>query len=84
MNPENNKSNPAVRKRRSASQWAVAWRRFRRNKAGVVGLIIVLTVVFIGIFGDFIAPYPAFPNPKALTPFYITVMFEQLQTQIIS
>ena len=69
MNPENNKLNPAL-KRRSASQWAVAWRRFRRNKAGVFGLIIVLAVVFIGVFGDFIAPYPAFPNPQALTPFY--------------
>jgi ABC-type dipeptide/oligopeptide/nickel transport system permease subunit len=56
-------------KRRSASQWAVAWRRFRRNKAGVAGLVIVLAVVFFGIFGDFFAPYPAFPNPKALTPF---------------
>jgi ABC-type dipeptide/oligopeptide/nickel transport system permease subunit len=69
MNSENNKSNAGY-KRRSASQWAVAWRRFRRNKAGVAGLIIVLAVVFVGIFGDFIAPYPAFPNPKALTPFY--------------
>jgi ABC-type dipeptide/oligopeptide/nickel transport system permease subunit len=59
-----------VAKRRSASQWAVAWRRFRRNKAGIIGLIIVLGVVFIGIFGDFIAPYPAFPNPQSLTPFY--------------
>ena len=57
-------------KRRSASQWAVAWRRFKRNKAGVAGLIIVLVVVFLGIFGDFLAPYPAFPDPKALTPFY--------------
>jgi len=69
MNTENNKSNSVV-KRRSASQWAVAWRRFRRNKAGVFGLIVVLAVVFIGIFGDFIAPYPAFPNPQALAPFY--------------
>jgi len=60
----------AVSKRRSASQWAVAWRRFRRNKAGVAGLVIVLAVLFVGIFGDFFAPYPAFPNPKALTPFY--------------
>jgi ABC-type dipeptide/oligopeptide/nickel transport system permease subunit len=57
-------------KRRSASQWAVAWRRFKRNKAGVFGLIIVLGVVFIGIFGDFLAPYPAFPDPGALKPFY--------------
>jgi ABC-type dipeptide/oligopeptide/nickel transport system permease subunit len=69
MNPENDKSKPTI-KRRSASQWAVAWRRFKRNKAGVFGLIIVLAVVFIGVFGDFLAPYPAFPNPRALTPFY--------------
>jgi ABC-type dipeptide/oligopeptide/nickel transport system permease subunit len=69
MNQENNKLSPET-KRRSASQWAVAWRRFRRNKAGVVGLIIVLSVVFVGIFGDFLAPYPAFPDPQALTPFY--------------
>jgi ABC-type dipeptide/oligopeptide/nickel transport system permease subunit len=69
MSLENNKSK-SVSKRRSASQWAVAWRRFKRNKAGVFGLIIVLAVVFVGIFGDFVAPYPAFPNPQALTPFY--------------
>jgi ABC-type dipeptide/oligopeptide/nickel transport system permease subunit len=69
MNAENEKPT-TVRRRRSASQWAVAWRRFRRNKAGVAGLIIVVAVVFVGIFGDFIAPYPAFPDPKALTPFY--------------
>jgi ABC-type dipeptide/oligopeptide/nickel transport system permease subunit len=69
MNTENTKSDVG-RKRRSASQWAVAWRRFKRNKAGVVGLIIVLAVVFVGIFGDFLAPYPAFPDPKSLAPFY--------------
>jgi ABC-type dipeptide/oligopeptide/nickel transport system permease subunit len=68
MTPENDKPS-TERKRRSASQWAVAWRRFRRNKAGVAGLIIVLIVVFLGIFGDFIAPYPAYPNPHYLDPF---------------
>jgi ABC-type dipeptide/oligopeptide/nickel transport system permease subunit len=67
---ENNKDQPSEYKRRSASQWAVAWRRFRRNKAGIAGLIIVLAVVFIGIFGDLLAPYPAYPNPNSLAPFY--------------
>ncbi len=57
-------------KRRSASQWAVAWRRFRRNKAGVFGLIIVMAVFFVGIFGSFFAPYPARPDPNAYAPFY--------------
>jgi ABC-type dipeptide/oligopeptide/nickel transport system permease subunit len=69
MKPENDKPR-TERKRRSASQWAVAWRRFRRNKAGVAGLIIVLAVVFLGIFGDFLAPYPGFPNPHYLDPLY--------------
>ena len=57
QNPASSKNNP-VRNRRSASQWAVAWRRFRRSKAGIVGLIIVIGVVFVGIFGDSLAPYP--------------------------
>jgi ABC-type dipeptide/oligopeptide/nickel transport system permease subunit len=57
-------------KRRSASQWAVAWRRFKRNKAGVFGLIIVMAVFFIGIFGGFFAPYPTRPNTDAYQPFY--------------
>jgi ABC-type dipeptide/oligopeptide/nickel transport system permease subunit len=56
--------------RRSASQWAVAWRRFTRNKAGVFGLIIVMGVVFVGIFGSYFAPYPARPDPHAYDPFY--------------
>jgi ABC-type dipeptide/oligopeptide/nickel transport system permease subunit len=56
--------------RRSASQWAVAWRRFKRNKAGTVGLVIVITVFLVGIFGDFFAPYPGRPDPDALLPFY--------------
>ncbi len=57
-------------KRRSASQWAVAWRRFRRSKAGVFGLIIVMGVFFVGIFGSFFAPYPGRPDPGAYDPFY--------------
>jgi ABC-type dipeptide/oligopeptide/nickel transport system permease subunit len=55
---------------RSASQWGVAWRRFKRNRTGVVGLIIVLTVVFVGIFGSYFAPYPPRPDPGAYAPFY--------------
>lgn len=44
--------------RRGASQWAVAWRRFKRNRTGILGLIIVLTFVVLGITSYWIAPYP--------------------------
>jgi ABC-type dipeptide/oligopeptide/nickel transport system permease subunit len=45
--------------RRSASQWAVAWRRFKRNKAGLAGFFIVLFYVFIALTSPFLAPYPS-------------------------
>jgi ABC-type dipeptide/oligopeptide/nickel transport system permease subunit len=45
-------------KRRAASQWAVAWRRFKRNKAGLAGLFIVLFFIFIGVTSPWLAPYP--------------------------
>ena len=44
--------------RRSAGQWAVAFRRFRRNKSGLAGLSIVSLFFFLMIFGYFFAPYP--------------------------
>jgi len=56
--------------RRGASQWAVAWRRFKRNKAGLAGLLIVLFIILIGLFGDFLVKFPARPNPGAYDPFY--------------
>jgi peptide/nickel transport system permease protein len=46
-------------KRRSAGQWAVAWRRFRRNKSGLAGIVIVGGVVALALYGIFDAPYPA-------------------------
>lgn len=47
-----------MEKRREASQWAVAWRRFKRNKAGLAGLFIILFFVFIALTSSWLAPYP--------------------------
>jgi ABC-type dipeptide/oligopeptide/nickel transport system permease subunit len=66
---------PKRTKRRSASQWAVAWRRFRRNKAALAGMVIVGFFVFLSVFGPTLAPYPARSFPclyigcTALPPF---------------
>lgn len=44
--------------RRSASQWAVAWRRFRRNKAGLAGLSLIFVFVVMAVYGALFDPMP--------------------------
>lgn len=41
----------------SQSLFERSWKEFKKNKGGVVGLILTLLFVFIAIFGSFIAPY---------------------------
>jgi ABC-type dipeptide/oligopeptide/nickel transport system permease subunit len=53
-------------RRRAASQWAVAWRRFRRNKSGLAGSAIVVFFLIVAVFGTFLAPYP----PRSYQPLY--------------
>lgn len=42
----------------SASLWRDAFARLRKNRLAMIGLILVLFVLFIAIFGSFLAPYP--------------------------
>jgi peptide/nickel transport system permease protein len=39
------------------SKWKEVWRLFKKNKAAMIGLVIITILVFIAIFADFIAPY---------------------------
>lgn len=41
----------------AASQWVMIWRRFRRNKAAMIGGIVVLLYYVVALFADFFAPY---------------------------
>jgi ABC-type dipeptide/oligopeptide/nickel transport system permease subunit len=43
--------------RKQRSLWGDAWRRLRRNKLAVIGLIIVVTFSLVAIFAPLIAPY---------------------------
>jgi len=38
--------------------WELTWRRFRRNNAAGLGLLIIITLVIVAIFADVLAPYP--------------------------
>jgi len=65
-----NRGKKGGKEKRSASQWAVAWRRFRKHKSGLFGLGLVLALLFIAVFNAYLAPYPARPNPDAFKPLY--------------
>jgi len=58
------------KKMRGAGQWSVAWRRFRKNKAALFGLVMIASVFLVAIFSNYIAPYPGRPDPDAFKPLY--------------
>ena len=51
---------------KGVSQWNIAWRRFKRNKAALAGALIVGFIIFMAAFDSLIAPYP----PNAQPGFY--------------
>jgi ABC-type dipeptide/oligopeptide/nickel transport system permease subunit len=57
------------------SQWAIAWRRFKRNTAAVIGGVIVLLYMLIAVIGPAIAPHNPVQRDSAntdLPPSFIT------------
>ncbi len=48
------------RRKKGVSQWSIAWRRFKKNKAALAGLVFIGVVVFMALFSPIIARYP--PN----------------------
>ena len=47
-----------ARPKTAAGPWREAFGRLVRNKLAVVGLVLVLLLLFVGIVGPFIAPWP--------------------------
>jgi oligopeptide transport system permease protein len=48
----------AVRGRAPTGLWRDAWARLRKNRLAIVGLVLVIILVFLGVFGPYLAPYP--------------------------
>ena len=48
----------AERRRASAGLWSDAWGRLRKNRLAILGLVLVFLLLFAGIFGPLLAPYP--------------------------
>jgi oligopeptide transport system permease protein len=49
---------PIVKPRKTAGLWTDAWGRLRKNRLALVGLVMVMLLLFVGIFGPYIAPHP--------------------------
>jgi peptide/nickel transport system permease protein len=41
----------------AASQWQLIWRKFKRNRAAIVGGAVILLFYLAAIFADFLSPY---------------------------
>ncbi|HVY99639.1 MAG TPA: ABC transporter permease [Dongiaceae bacterium] len=48
----------------SASQWKLMWWQFRRHKMAMASLVVLLLILIVAAFCEFIAPFPA----DAFTP----------------
>lgn len=51
-------SGEIVQPRRSTGLWGDAFGRLRKNRLAIVGLFLVIGLLFVGIFGPFLAPWP--------------------------
>lgn len=70
--PEVFSQNKTAKKRSNGvSQWSIAWRRFKKNKAALVGLVFIGAIVFLAVFSPIIARYspndiPSFRDEKQI------------------
>ena len=48
----------AIHRTKKRSQWRDVWLRLCRNKLAMIAMVVVLLLVLVAIFADFVAPYP--------------------------
>lgn len=57
LQPNTAAAPPAQAPNKRRSQWAEVWRRLRRNRTAMFGLVIIGIIALTAIFADLIAPY---------------------------
>ena len=70
----------------SQGQWSMAWRRFKRNKAALLGGIVILGFVLVALFAPFLSPQdPTKDNSgKDYIPPTFTSLFPTAKSPIFS
>lgn len=57
--------------------WDLMYRRFKRNNAAVVGLLIITSLVIVAMFADMLSPYPDPGNTENYDPRYALKHLEE-------
>ena len=52
------KTKTVIERTKMSTPLQLAWARFRRNKLGLVGAVIVFLFIFIGVAAPVLSPYP--------------------------
>ncbi|MBX3012520.1 MAG: ABC transporter permease [Caldilineaceae bacterium] len=53
------------------SEWGQAWRRFRSNRAALIGLVFILLICLMAVFAEWLIPYDptySFPGMRGKPP----------------
>lgn len=58
-----NRNQSVTKRPKGVSQWNIAWRRFKKNRAALAGLVFIGVVVFLALFSPLIARYPPNAHP---------------------
>jgi len=53
-----NKLNTPSKVAKRNGPWKDVWKRLKRSKMAILGLMIIITLMLIALFADYIAPYP--------------------------
>src|SRR2546423_14073494 len=57
-------STDVVVTQKSHSLWYYSWKRLKRNRLAMMGLVVTFLIIFIAIFASFLAPFE--PNLQVL------------------
>src|SRR5438067_12368582 len=56
--------NESILQQQPHSLWYYSWRRLRRNRLAMIGLVITFVLIIVAVFASFLAPFD--PNMQVL------------------
>ena len=64
-------TNAPLQRSKSRSEWSQSWRRFRANRAALIGLFFIILLCILAIFANVLVPYDpnySYPGMRGMGP----------------